>query len=185
MTKKKTGKKVTVVRDELGLKGGGIYAYLPFYNLDSSGNAVFKVGLAIDFNQRTEQYHTYFSQGIWFIAFLQLPPVPRKTRGNPTAKDNMKAHYLEIEKFVFKMLNELGAKRIKSTTRVKNLDEDNKGETEWVYTNDAIIHDCFQLAHDKYGGTLHLFNLNKKDMHTEEKKVMSKPHYVGKLIYDI
>lgn len=66
-----TGKKWTVVRDELGIKGSGLYAFMPFYNLDDDGNAIFKVGMTLDFNQRVESYHTYFPYGVWMIDFLE------------------------------------------------------------------------------------------------------------------
>jgi len=39
-------KKVTVVRDELDLKGGGLYCFLPFERIDKHKKAVFKIGLA-------------------------------------------------------------------------------------------------------------------------------------------
>ena len=55
-------KKYTIIRDELNLKGGGLYCYLPFGNLDKHHKAIFKVGLAMNFNSRTEQYHTYFEK---------------------------------------------------------------------------------------------------------------------------
>ena len=48
--------KHTVLRDELKVKGGGIYCFLPYERLDKHKKAVFKIGLAIDFNQRTENY---------------------------------------------------------------------------------------------------------------------------------
>ena len=53
MTKRKTGKKLSVVGDELKLKKGGLYCYMPFENVDANHKAVFKIGLAIDFEKRT------------------------------------------------------------------------------------------------------------------------------------
>ena len=183
MSKINKGRKVSVIRDEMGMKGGGIYCFMPFYNLDSDQNAVFKVGMAIDYSSRVEQYHTYFPNGVWMCAFLNLPPVPKKTRGNQNAKENMKSHYLEIEKYIFDSLKILGAKRIHSTTRIRGLNDKNEGQTEWLYTDDSVIHNAFQLAKHKYGGKLLLYNLVNKDVKESEKQALLKPHFEGRLIY--
>ena len=110
-------KKKTIVRDELELKGGGLYCYMPFEHLDKHHKAVFKIGMAVDFNKRTEQYHTYFPLGVYMIAFLEDPPIPRTTRRNKTETPT-KAHYLKIEKFIFDLVDKNGGERIYSTTRV-------------------------------------------------------------------
>lgn len=65
----KGGKKVTILNDELKIKGGGLYCYMPFEKLDKHKKAVFKIGLAIDFNSRTEIYHTYYPNGVYMVAF--------------------------------------------------------------------------------------------------------------------
>jgi hypothetical protein len=200
--KKTTGKKATVVRDELKLKGGGLYCYMPFERLDKHKKAVFKIGMATDFNHRTEGYHTYFPEGVYMVAFLQNPPVPRDLLRSYTkeqkekigkGKSSMKrAHYMDIEKFVFHYVDTHGGKRIHSTTRVKNLNEDNKGETEWTYTDDTLIHEAFDEAHKKYGGTLHSFYLEGTDPITNKftsinqiatEKEKSNTSYVGKIIF--
>ena len=63
-------KKYTVIRDELKIKGGGLYCFLPYANLDKFHKSIFKVGLADNFNKRNEQYSTYFPLGVYFVAFL-------------------------------------------------------------------------------------------------------------------
>jgi hypothetical protein len=204
MKKKNTGKKVTVIRDELQLKGGGLYCYMPFERLDKDKKAVFKIGMAIDFNKRTEGYHTYFPEGVYMVAFLQNPPVPRDLLRSYTkekkakldkGKGSMKKiHYLNIEKFVLNYVDTHGGKRIHSTTRMKNLNEENKGETEWTYTSDDVVHEAFDEAHKKYGGTLHSYYLEGVDSDTNQftsinqiatEKERSKKSYVGKIIFQI
>ena len=38
------GRKWSVVRDELNIRGGGLYCILPFDNTDQEGKAVYKIG---------------------------------------------------------------------------------------------------------------------------------------------
>jgi hypothetical protein len=66
--------KYTVIRDELKLTGGGLYCFMPFAKLDRHKKAVFKIGLALDLSNRTENYHTYFPNGVYMVAFLNQIP---------------------------------------------------------------------------------------------------------------
>ena len=192
--KKNTGRKVTVIRDELKLKGGGLYCYMPFERLDQHKKAVFKIGMAIDFSKRTEGYHTYFPEGVYMVAFLQNPPVPRGLLRSYTqeqkaklekGKGSMKKiHYMTIEKFILDYVDTHGGKRIHSTTRMKNLNEDKKGETEWTYTSDNVVNEAFDAAHKLYGGTLHSLFLDGINQTAAEKE-RSKPTYTGKIIFQI
>jgi len=184
-------KKVTVIKDELDLKGGGLYCFLPFERIDKSKKAVFKIGLAINFNQRVEQYHTYFPYGVYMVAFLENPSIPRVLRSKPKETPT-KQHYLAIEKFIFNKVVENGGKRLHSTTRVKNPNNKKEGETEWVYTNVDIIHLAFIEAEKKYGGNLKLFHLEGIDPTTNKftsinqiakENEDTKPNYSGKIIY--
>jgi hypothetical protein len=92
--------KYTVIRDELKLKGGGLYCFMPFEKLDANNKAVFKIGLALDLSNRTENYHTYFPLGVYMVAFLNEIPARKYLR---SMKKNMttKELYLEIETFIF------------------------------------------------------------------------------------
>ena len=96
-----SGKKITVLRDELKIKGSGLYCYMPFERLDKNKKAVFKIGLATNsFNQRLEQYHTYFPLGVYMCAFLENPPIPKKL-SSKEKETPTKQHYLAIEKFIY------------------------------------------------------------------------------------
>jgi hypothetical protein len=193
MVKKLTGKKVTVIEDELNIKGGGLYAYFPFESLDKKGKGVFKIGMAINFKSRTEQYHTYFPLGVYMIAFLENPPLQRSTRHRKVEETTKKSYYLKIEKFVFDYIDKNGGKRIFSTTRVKNPElETNKGETEFSYTNEQTIHEAFTEAKEKYGGNLKLFYLEGLDAETNKftsinqiakEREKDTPNYQGKIIF--
>lgn len=183
-------KKHTVVRDELNLKGGGLYCYLPFGNLDKHHKSIFKVGLAMNFKSRTEQYHTYFPLGVYMVAFLEEPRVPIKTRSkNETTK---KEQYIKIENFIMDYLTKNGASRVYSTTRTKHSNEKNEGQTEWFYTNEDLIHEAFTEAKKKFGGELKLFYLEGLDPKTgnftsineaHKKEENKKPNYVGKIVF--
>ena len=185
--KNKTGKKITVVGDELQLKKGGLYCYMPYENVDAKNKAVFKIGLAINFEKRTENYHTYFPLGVYMLDFLEAPPVPKATR--LTQAVTKKSHYITIESFILKYIDTHGGKRVYSSTRIKNPNLEKLGETEWSYTNENIIHEAFNQAHKKYGGTLHAFYLEGIDPTTNKLTTINdiakenekhKPNYIGK-----
>jgi hypothetical protein len=175
-------KKHTVLRDELMIKGGGVYCFLPFDNIDKFGNAVFKIGVAIDFNSRTEQYHTYYPLGVYFVAFLKEPRTPIHLRGKKQI--TTKEQYLKIEKYVLEYLVDHGGENIKSTTRTRELNEKLEGKTEWVYAGEKLIHKAFVEAQKNYGGEVMLYSLkgiNKKAVNKE--KII--PNYEGKIIYKL
>ena len=183
--------KFTVIRDELKLTGGGLYCFMPFAKLDRHKKAVFKIGLALDLSNRTENYHTYFPNGVYMVAFLNEIPTRKYLR---SMKKNMttKELYLEIEKFIFNTVVENGGKRLHSTTRVKNRNESLEGQTEWVYCNEKDIHDAFAQAQLKFGGNLNVFYLegvdpvtNKRTSINDTAKQADKhnPKYKGEIVF--
>jgi len=167
--------KANAVLHTLDIEGSGIYCFLPFEKLDSKGKAVFKIGMTNNFYKRTEGYHTYFPLGMYLVAFIV----------NPTKNKNgyvrESSYYQSIERFIFGQLTELGSKVIYSSTRVKHKIDD-KGVTEWVYTDEKSINKVFANAHAHFGGTLKLYNLNgiNKDAEILEKR---KPNYVGEIVF--
>lgn len=162
-------RKLTVVED-LKIKTGGIYCFLPFERLDEHNCAVFKIGLSVDFRNRIEQYHTYFGLGVYMVAFLEYKGDEKKTR----------SQLQTIERYVFNHIKEAGGVPIKSTTRVKN-----SGSTEWIYTNEKDIHDAFQSAWKHFQGyKKHLFTL--KGINSEaNKREKKQPNYVAEIVYPI
>lgn len=185
-------KKKTVIRDELELKGGGIYCFMPYERLDAKHKAIFKIGMAINFNSRTESYHTYFPLGVYMCAFLEDPPVPRKTRTRE--ERTKKSHYLTVESFILKYIDAHGGQRIMSTTRTRNKNANKEGETEWTYTNEDVIHEAFTEAHKKFNGKLKLFYLEGLDPESgkfttindiAKSNEQTKPHYAGKIIFKL
>jgi hypothetical protein len=183
-------KKYTVVFDELNLRGGGLYCFLPYENLDKHSKAIFKIGVAMNFRSRIEQYHTYFPNGVYMVAFLEEPPVPIKTR----SKKNItkKELFIKIENFIMNYLAVNGAKRVYATTRIIRLNENKEGQTEWFYTNEDLIHEAFTEAKKEFGGETKLFFLEGIDPNTNKfisindaikKKENQKPNYVGKIVF--
>jgi len=174
--------KYTVIRDELKLKGGGLYAFMPFEKLDANNKAVFKIGLALDLSNRTENYHTYFPLGVYMVAFLNEIPAPKYLRS--MKKDiSTKELYLEIEKFIFDAVIKNGGKRLHSTTRVKNQNDKLEGQTEWVYCSADDIHDAFSQAQAKYGGDVNTFDLNRINATAQQSMNNRKKKYIGEIIY--
>ena len=183
-------KKFTIVYDELQIKGGGLYCFLPYSNLDKHHKSILKIGITLNFRSRIEQYHTYFPNGVYMVAFLEEPTAPIKTR----SKKGMtkKELYLKIETFIMDYMMKKGAKQVFATTRIIKLNENNKGQTEWFYTDENLIHEAFTEAKKKFGGETHLFYLEGLDpetgkftsinqAHKEEEN--QKPNYVGKIVY--
>jgi hypothetical protein len=168
-------KKRTYVGDDLGMKGGGCYAWLAFENVGTNYKAPFKIGYTMDFKKRTEPYLTSHPLGVYFVAFLEKPRIPNIT--------NKKA-YIRIEKFISERIVELGGKRVISTSRPKkNIDENGRGETEFIYCNVKKIHDAFKEAQELYGGTFVPLNLRDAKREIARKKDPANHVYTGEVIY--
>jgi hypothetical protein len=182
LRQKNTGKKISVVSDDLNIKGSGIYCFLPFERLDIHKKAIFKIGITTSlFSKRLEGYHTYFPLGVYMVAFLENPIIPKVTRSNPK-KDLLLKTYLEIERFIFSDIIKHGGERIYSTTRVKYPNERNEGETEWIYCNQQLIHNAFQKAKEKYGGIKHQFHLDGINQ-IAKRNENSKPNYIAEIVF--
>lgn len=167
--------KKTIFKDEYNLQGGGLYAYFPFAKFDSNNRGMIKVGYAENFNSRGDgAVHHYFPEGVYYLAFFQV------ARSSTPKGSSYKTYLSQLEKEVFKILVELGAKRLKSTTRVRN-----DGETEWFYANPYLIKQAFDEISTKHkgeivepGNTLKNINENgNKDISSNRDK------YEGKYIY--
>jgi hypothetical protein len=158
---------------------GGLYAILPYEKLDREKKALFKVGLADDFDKRFESYHTYYPLGFYYKNLLANPTKHRedftikakaKDGKRPTPEEREKArigskvkYYKHIESEIFNDLEEHGADRLKATTRIRNAD-DRGGDTEWFYTNEKTLDDAFKHAFKVYGGRNlenHLNHINR------------------------
>ena len=137
------------------VEGGGVYAYLPFDNLDKDGKSMFKIGMTTNFHKRENNYHTSLPQGVWRAATLQNP-TKKKSYSGKTEKD-LVAHYTQIEKQIFKDIRHAGGKVLSKDHRRKY----NEGETEWIYTDEKNIESAFDSAYLKYGGRLTIGTLNK------------------------
>jgi len=152
-------------REREEVKGGGIYCFYPFDNkLDEYCKGVFKIGMAISFQHRTGNYHTYLPQGVYTSALLV----------NPTKKKNTFAteriYYQRIEKEIYADVEKFGGRPIYMAIRKQN-----KGKTEWIYTNINSIDKAFENAQKKYGGELKLFKLR---LPGKENQV---PYFTGKI----
>ena len=175
LTKRLTGRKYGVLRDDYGLyKRGGCYCFMPYDKTDDKNKCLFKIGMSLDFTKRIDEYHTYFPEGVYSVAFLVEPvvaewdvnrkkewiarmrqknmdvPQIRMTMGSATKTEKFK----EIEAFLFTEVEKAPSSvRLHSTTRVRHADpETKKGATEWIYSDCETIHRAFEAAHAKYPG---------------------------------
>ena len=213
LTKKLTGRKYQVFRDEYQLRGlGGCYCLMPYERIDDKNKCLFKIGMTLNFTSRIEEYHTYFPEGLYSVAFLVDPIVPewdftkKKTwfdnNKGAKIKDLQKAvrtaRYKEIESFLFEQVRlSPSAQRLFSTTRVRQRDPiTKKGATEWVYTDCDTIHLMFDKAHSTFpGGDLMKFYFKGIDPVTGElvesinsladNKQRVFPTYSGQIIHKV
>ena len=166
-------KKYNVVTDEYGLRNGGVYAIMPFEELDEYGKAIFKVGMAEHFDERTEAYHGYFPLGVYLTAFLKDISIPAGKRASTI--------YKNAEKFIFNELDKRSdVYRLHASTRVKN-----DGRTDYFYTTPEAIHEVFKKAEKEVGGKAdnrylhHINKAAKNNMNYKGRK------YIGKIVYKL
>ena len=193
-----TGKKVTEMM-KLDLKNkGGCYCFMPYETMDAKQNAIFKVGMTLNFDKRADQYHTYFPGGVYTVAFLANPILEnwnkRKEHLKLTLVSQKTIFYKEIENFLFKYIILYKGKRIFSTTRVQRADSKKSGATEWFYCNEDIIHDAFNEAKKRYGGEIRHFYLEGIDSNNGEivsinniakRKRIHLPSYSGEILFNL
>ena len=172
-----SGRRHSVVRDELGIKGGGVYCYFPFMRLDKYHRGVFKIGRAINFTDREDGYHTYFPQGMYGVAYLENPPVPRGlTKG---------VYYEQVGKFICNRIAGMeNAHPILSTTRSTNATIKG-GKTEWIYCSFANIKNAFKEAERLYGGNLQTFDLRDANRNAERLEQSMNGKYKGSIVYTL
>ena len=68
-------RKATYIKDTLKISGGGCYAWIAYQDVDKNNKGVFKVGMALNFSSRGENYFTSHPLGLYFVCFLQNPVV--------------------------------------------------------------------------------------------------------------
>lgn len=188
--KRNTGRKYNVMSDELGFKktDGGLYCILPFALLKESPTmkgenrrACFKMGMTTSFMKRIDNYHTSFPQGMHVFATLEDPPIPAGTRTRP--KKTRTQHLLIVEKFLFQRLIQLGAERIYSTARVRELgvDPGAGGVTEYFYCSLDQMNEAFTSTWQKFGGDLTVYKADEpgKDFNKENMDKMGHAMYKG------
>lgn len=197
MPKNKTGRKWSVIKDELEIHGGGCYCFFPWDRLDKHNKGIFKIGMTNNFDSRGEAYHTYFPRGVYMIAFLINPPLPISTRSSKefkTVKSREDAHYKTIERFIFNRCVHHGGQQMYSNAHVQHANVEKKGQTEWFYCSVEQVHKAFQDAHKKFKGDLRLFHLNGIDPVTMEsfnikdvadKDQSKKPNFLGQIVYHL
>ena len=157
---------------------------MPYETIDNNGKAIFIIGMSTSsMNKRMDTYHTYFPEGVWYDAFLIDPPVRGQQTRTMSKLKKKREHYLEIEKFIIDhILRQAGTKRVHSTTRIRNVNENWEGETEWIYCKEENIHKAFIAAQKKYSGKMHLFHLDELNEKAREKE-NANPIYTGKVIF--
>lgn len=182
---------------------GGLYSILPYERLDKNKKALFKVGFATNFDKRFENYHTSYPLGFYYKNLLASPIKGKEEFRAQVEKEFQKQHdghrptpderpalrkkvetrfYKQIENYIFHKIEDKGGKRLKTTTRIRNADEEG-GQSEWFYTNEKVLDNAFKCAQKEYGGR----NMEKSLDHInfEADKNKKKSTYTGEIHYKI
>lgn len=179
-------KKWTVVRDELGVRGPGLYAIYPFERLNRYNKGLFKVGMSLKLDERIDgDYHRDFPFGVYLLEFLQEPAGTRmSSRTTATGKGEVRKKLLKYEKELFDLIIDKGGERIYSTTRVTKQNKQGLGATEWVYASPKMIHDSFVEIHTAYGGVPQSYPLIRQVLQENAKK-NSKGAFHGEIYFKV
>lgn len=182
---------------------GGLYAILPYEKLNRNKKALFKVGLADNYDRRFESHHTYYPLGFYYKNLLLNPKkniadirkqtdeqFKKKNQGQrptPAQRAALKKltnikNYLSAEKAVFAEIKELGGQQLRTTTRVRDANETG-GVSEWFYTNEKTLDKAFEKAHKDFGGKLLSTHLN--DINSKSASNKSSATYTGEIHYKI
>ena len=200
----KANAKYSVLRDELLITKGGLYCIFPWASTDKSGKGLYKIGMAVSpMHKRMEDYHNLFPFAVNMIGFLEAPPVATiGTRKKPDTA-SITSKYLQIEKYLFDYVVNHGGQRFYTFARVKGQRNkklvdasgkpiNDKGETEWFYTDEKTIHEAFTAAHAEFGGRLEKYTMlkydngKKRDLQKEADKARAvEPNFVGEIIYPL
>ena len=166
--------KYTVANDELKLKGkSGVYCFLPYERLDKSKKAIFKCGMTTqDFAARIENYHSFYPLGVYMCFFLTVPKLKRGQEKETVIR--------EMEKSLFRYIDEEGGKRLKFPSRPTIKWDYN---SEWFYTNFGVLDSAFEKVSDLYPGSK-LYKYDDSEIENNYKNNMKSKHrYVAEIVY--
>jgi hypothetical protein len=184
-----TGRKHVVAKDDLQIKGPGLYAFMPFDNIDSKRRAVIKIGESGDLARRSQDYTSYFPNGVYMLAFLTDIKGPRLTRSQKPPRPHKLRE--DIEEYIIRYIaTHDGGKRLYSTDRVRRPNGTLEGETEWVYSRVENVHAAFESAAREFNANHHLFYLQGLNPDTNKledvlRKTVTAPRYTGKIIFHV
>ena len=153
---------------------GGLYGILFHETLNKQKKAIFKVGMADSYENRFENYHSYYPLGMYYSSLLVSPTKHKnevkldKTQSD-TAKSKQKQYYKYVEEYIFRKLVENGAERLRSTTRMPSANKYG-GLTDFFYCNKKTLDGAFKKAHERFDGRLLNANLN----HIEKQAAKNK-----------
>jgi hypothetical protein len=185
-------------------EGSGIYCFFPFDKLEPDNKGVFKIGNTTQtFQQRLQQYHTYFVNGVYVLFFITISP-----KNDIYYPENYKHLLNVIEDHVIKLVKSKGGVIIVDKRRTWK-----QGQSEWVYSDLETIQKCFKETVEEFKKKLpqldfifdsvdlkktipvmkrnftnrnklpdaihadYIFNVNKDDNFVEEKKKASISFY--------
>ena len=178
-------KKWTVVGDELGVRGPGLYSIYPFERLNQHNKGVFKVGMSTALDKRIDgEYHREFPFGVYLTEFLQEPSGTRMTRRTKTNQGDVRKNLLKYETELFSKIIKKGGERIHSTTRVAKANKQKLGETEWVYATPDMIHEAFVELKRDHGGVAQSFPLNRNELEQNAQQ-NAKRAFKGELYFPV
>ena len=172
--------------------------------MEQDNKGVFKIGNTTQtFQQRLQQYHTYFVNGVYVLFFITISP-----KNDVYYPENYKHLLNVIEDYVIKLIKSKGGVIILDKRRTWK-----QGQSEWVYSDLETIQKCFKETVEEFKVKLpqldfifdsvnlkktipviksnftkrnklpdaihadYIFNVNKDDNFVEEKKKASISFY--------
>lgn len=180
LKRQNSGRKHSVLRDELHIHGPGIYAFTPYENTDRWRRMAIKIGESSRLERRTNDYSTYFPSGVYLLGFLTDIKGPLATRSSQKKTPRELRH--EIEEFIMHYVETHDkGKRLYSTDRIKRPNNTLEGQTEWVFSRVENVHAALQEASIKYRANVQLYYLEGLNPDTGRVERVQDPN--GKSIY--
>lgn len=166
--------------------GKGIYCFFPFDRLDQKNYGCFKIGNTDkNFQDRLQQYHTYFVSGVYVIGLIYI--YEKKGKILP---DDFKHRLNIIEQYCIDEIQKLDGVVIYNKKR-----KHKQGQTEFIYTKMEVIKKVFENAvkyfrqiYKDLNFSLDFVNIpaTKRRLKNEYNKMISKKEkFVGELVYDL
>ena len=195
------------ISEHIRPRNGGIYAIYPWYNFDTINRkhyGVYKIGLAVNYQRRSGQYHTSFVNGFFWVSLITINPTFKRPLESQVEKWK---EYVSIysavlravenscfrEFFLQRFIRTRSHVDIEPVIIKQNMRTRNDGHTEWIYTSYEDIQTVFQTVAHNYSqnpdyNKLWTFNASEKthiDLKPHVNALDNKNVFKATILYDL